>query len=79
MRLSVADFIDEVVQEIDHGSIVVPGPDRTELDCRMVLKGAASRSDGVKVYIAHHGATVVNQSVVFACLAVISTDLSRSR
>jgi len=79
MRLAVADFINELVQEVDHGSIVAPGFDRTELDWRMVLKGAPSRSKGFKVHIAYLRVTVVNQSVVFAYFAVISTDLSRSR
>jgi len=79
MRIAVTDFINELVQEVDHCSIVAPGSDRTELDWCTVLKGAPSRSKGFKAHSAYHGATVVIQSVVFTCFAVISTDLSRAR
>src|SRR3954465_14315639 len=44
MRLSVTDFIDELVQEIDHCSIMALGFDRTEHDWRTALKGAPSWS-----------------------------------
>jgi len=79
MRFSVANFINEFVQETDHCSIVELGLDRTELDGRTVLKGAPSRSERFKVYITCHGVTVVNQLLVFECFAVISTDSSRWR
>ena len=61
MRLSVTDFIDEFVQEIDHCTIVALGLDRTEHDWRTALKGAPSWSKGTEVYVAYHDATVVNQ------------------
>jgi hypothetical protein len=78
----VVDEVGHDVEYPDHrmrSSIVELGLDRTELDGRTVLKGAPSRSEGFKVYITCHGVTVVNQSLVFECFAVISTDSSRWR